>query len=234
MNFLKILIIILTVAIVVLILAYFGGRKVYQHFTIVNDNNLGYSTNNDPYDEPFVLRRLLTPEQCDEIISKADGNLVDSEVVGGKLENVRNSRQTWISKNDPLIRPLFDKISEMFNIPVVNAEDLQVVRYQPNQYYNEHHDSCCDASVECQDFIKRGGQRILTVLIYLNNDFTGGNTYFKNLDLKIKPEPGDAVVFFPLAKGSNKCHPKALHAGMPVDSGEKWVANLWFREREFV
>jgi prolyl 4-hydroxylase len=69
--------------------------------------------------------------------------------------------------------------------------------------------------------------------IYLNDNFTGGHTYFKNLDLKLKPNIGDAVVFFPLADNSNKCHPYALHAGMPIETGEKWIANLWFREGKF-
>ena len=128
-----------------------------------------------------------------------------------------------------MVKPLFEKISQMYKIPFENAEDLQVIRYLPSQYYKEHHDSCCDDNSQCQEFVRRGGQRTITVLIYLNNEFGDGNTYFKNLDLKLKPPTGDAIVFFPLAKDTDKCHPYALHAGLPVTSGEKWVANLWFR-----
>ena len=155
-------------------------------------------------------------------------------MVGGKIDNVRNSKQHWIVKNDELVKPIFERVSKMFNIPFENAEDLQVVRYLPNQYYREHHDSCCDNNKACTTFLSKGGQRILTVLIYLNDDFTDGHTYFKNLDMKLKVPSGDAIVFFPLAKNTSKCHPLALHAGMPVTSGEKWIANLWFREHKFV
>lgn len=195
---------------------------------------LDFADINDPYDRPFILKQLLTPQQIKQIMDYSRNKLVDSEVVGGKIKSIRNSQQTWIEKTNPLVKPLFEKVSNMFQIPVENAEALQVVRYRPNQYYNEHHDSCCDDNEHCKEFIKNGGQRKLTVLIYLNDAFEGGHTYFKNLDLKVKCTPGDAVVFYPLAKGTCKCHPLALHAGMPVEKGEKWVANLWFREREFI
>lgn len=196
-------------------------------------NELGYASDTDPYDKPFILEKFLTTDQCQRIVERADGKLIDSEVVGGKNKTVRNSKQYWIPKTDPLVRPMFEKVSKMFNIPFENAEDLQVVRYLPGQYFNEHHDACCDDNERCKDFVNRGGQRKLTILIYLNNEFDDGKTYFRNLDLKVKPPTGDAVVFYPLAKGTSKCHPYSLHAGMPVSRGAKWVANLWFRERPF-
>lgn len=231
MDWCKILIIAIVIASIAAVLYLFFGQKRISPFSSAHD--LGYANDMDPYETPFILKNFLTRDHCRQIIKYAKERLVDSEVVGGKMSYIRNSKQTWINKNHPLAKPLFEKASKMFNIPMENAEDLQVVRYQPNQYYKEHHDSCCDSSPQCVDFARKGGQRKLTVLAYLNDDFEDGSTYFKNLDLKIKPKPGDALVFFPLAKNSSKCHPKALHAGMPVKSGEKWIANLWFRERAF-
>ncbi|CAH6421636.1 Oxoglutarate/iron-dependent dioxygenase, partial [uncultured virus] len=107
------------------------------------------------------------------------------------------------------------------------------VRYEPGQYYKPHHDSCCEDIAKCREFAKVGGQRKLTVLVYLNDAFEGGSTEFPNLGFTAKPPPGDAIVFYPLANNTNRCHPLALHGGMPVTSGEKWVANLWFRESKF-
>jgi prolyl 4-hydroxylase len=126
------------------------------------------------------------------------------------------------------------RIANIVNLPLENAESLQVVRYEPDGYYKEHHDSCCDNTKICNDFIKRGGQRIKTVLIYLNDDFEEGSTYFPLLNKKYKPPKYSAIIFNPLAKNSNKCHPLALHAGLPVKSGIKYIANLWFREGKFV
>lgn len=209
------------------------NSKYVSKIDEIKNRYLKYAEYDDPYENPYILSNILTPEQCKMIIDKSKDILENSNVLSGYNSKIRNSKQTWLSKNDPLIKPIYEELSRMFNIPIENAEDLQVVRYRPNQYYNEHHDSCCDDNDACYNFVKRGGQRILTVLIYLNNDFTDGETYFPELNRKIKANIGDAIIFRPLAKDSNDCHPKALHAGLPVSSGEKWIANIWFRETEF-
>lgn len=230
MNYIIILIIFAILIISgILYICYTKKNRTHNN----NKSKLEYAHINDVFENPFILQHFITPKQCKDIIQYSSDKLIDSEVVGGKYENIRNSKQCWISKNDSLVKSMFDKISNMFNIPLENAEDLQVVRYLPNQYFNEHHDSCCDNNDKCHVFIKNGGQRKLTVLIYLNNEFEGGNTYFKNLNLKFKPPTGYAIIFFPLANGTNKCHPLALHAGMPVTKGVKWIANLWYRESKF-
>jgi prolyl 4-hydroxylase len=207
----------------------------YSNFTKIN-NNSGYCSINDPYTKPEIINNLLTSEQCNEIINYSKDKLFDSQVVSGRNSNIRNSRQFWIEKDNPLVKDLFHKLSQKYNIPVENAESLQVVNYKPNQYYKEHHDACCDDTQDCKTFIEQGnnsGNRILTILIYLNDEFIDGETYFKNLDLKMKAPIGSGIVFYPLGSNSNKCHPLALHAGLPISSGEKWVCNIWFREREF-
>jgi prolyl 4-hydroxylase len=71
------------------------------------------------------------------------------------------------------------------------------------------------------------------MLIYLNDDFTGGSTTFKNLDLDVKPEKFGGVLFRPLEDGGNRCHPLALHRGNPIESGVKYICNVWVREGKF-
>ena len=75
----------------------------------------------------------------------------------------------------------------MTNSPFENAEHLQVVKYDQNGYYNEHYDSVTNNTYESQKFLKQGGHRIITMLIYLNDDFTEGSTRFVTLDQNIKP-----------------------------------------------
>lgn len=225
---------IVLIMIFILVIMMFVKRNFIEGMNNVNGVNiLGYTQMEDPYQNPYLIRNLLTKDECNKIIKHSSNLLVESHVVSGKDMSVRNSQQTWIKKDDVLIKEIIDRIIKIVNKPIDNAEDLQVVRYWPGQYYNEHHDSCCDDNEHCKEFIKRGGQRALTVLIYLNDGFTDGETYFKNLNLKVKPAIGDAVVFYPLGTDTDKCHPKALHAGLPVKSGEKWIANLWFREHVF-
>ena len=71
------------------------------------------------------------------------------------------------------------------------------------------------------------------MLIYLNDEFTGGATNFVKLNKVIKPPKYGAVMFRPLEKNSNKCHPLALHKGTKVESGIKYVCNVWIREGKY-
>ena len=213
----------LLIIFILCIFKYYSYSKILQ-----------YSSTNDSWIYPEIIENILEPEDCKKIIDHVKNRLKDSEILSGKNYSIRKSQQAWIKKNNNLVKKLFDYISNKFGIPLENAEDLQIVRYLPGNYYNPHHDSCCEVNENCYDFIKRGGQRILTVLIYLNNEFTDGETFFPKLNKKFKPKTGDGLIFYPVAKNTNKCHPLALHAGLPVTSGEKYVCNLWFRENKFI
>ena len=80
-----------------------------------------------------------------------------------------------------------------------------------------------------------GGQRLVTVLAYLNDVQEGGGTEFPEMGVTINAKKGNVAVFhntLPLTPTTNhsKVHPRSLHGGMPVIKGEKWMVNLWFRE----
>ena len=235
MDIVIIILIIIIIIIIIGVIIWFKTNKPNKKVIIVKENDVqGFANVDDEYIKPYIIKNFISRDKCKEIISYANSRLTDSKVVGGVDKAIRNSKQYWIPKSNPIAQSIFLAASQYFNIPVKNAEDLQVVRYQPGQYYNQHHDACCTNDEKCRDFVKRGGQRKLTILIYLNSEFSDGETSFPNLKYKIKPEPGDAIVFHPLEKNSSKCHPLALHAGLPVSNGEKWIANIWFRENEFI
>ena len=71
---------------------------------------------------------------------------------------------------------------------------------------------------------------MITALIYLNDVEDGGATYFPELNISINPKKGNVLVFHNTISETTNINPRSLHAGMPVSSGEKWAANLWFRE----
>jgi len=79
--------------------------------------------------------------------------------------------------------------------------------------------------------LKRGGQRVATLVMYLNEPARGGGTTFPDVGLEVAPVRGNAVFF-----SYDRAHPstRTLHGGAPVIEGEKWVATKWLREREFV
>lgn len=226
-KYILVLVLVILIVIIIVIKPYHNNEP----FTTCE-----YALKTDPYEEPYIINNIITEDEAKYIIYNASSKFDDSSILGQIVDhNIRKSKTAWLHKNDDtVILTIMLRIANIVNLPLENAESLQVVRYEPNGYYKEHHDSCCDNTEICNDFIKRGGQRIKTVLIYLNDDFEEGSTYFPLLGKKYKPPKYSAIIFNPLAKNSNKCHPYALHAGLPVKSGVKYIANLWFREGKFV
>lgn len=118
-------------------------------------------------------------------------------------------------------------ISRLAGVPDPQGEFLSVMRYRPGEQYRPHF----DAIPPGPDF-DRNGQRIKTALLYLNDDYEGGETAFLANDLKVRGAPGDVLVFSNVA-ADGRGDPASRHAGLPVISGEKWLASKWFRDRTF-
>lgn len=127
----------------------------------------------------------------------------------------------WVAEN-PAIHALNRRIAKAAGSAVENGEPLQVLRYRPGQEFKPHRD--------CTD--DRENQRILTMLVYLNEDYTGGETLFLKSGLKVRGKTGDALLF---RNASDDGTPDmdSLHAGLPVLSGEKLIASRWIRQKPF-
>ena len=82
-----------------------------------------------------------------------------------------------------------------------------------------------------QTHIGNWGQRVATLILYLNEPEEGGETIFPELNLKIRPVKGHAVYFSYFHRG--QVDPKTLHGGAPVIKGEKWIATRWVREKPY-
>jgi prolyl 4-hydroxylase len=106
----------------------------------------------------------------------------------------------------------------------------QVCRYTTSQTYKYHFDGKEDGTLDAKQFFQNGGQRLITVLIYLNTVDRGGHTHFKHMDLSIPPEQGSALVFFP-AYSDGKLDTRMLHCAKPaIDT--KWVSQIWIRQNK--
>lgn len=194
----------------------------------------GYTHRDDAWNAPRTISNVLTPDECTYLMKKADPLFTRSTVVGVSGPDAsRTSETAWIPKTDPVAQKILQRACELAEKPFENCEDLQVVRYGPGAFYRQHHDSCCDDTDGCSTFEQEGGQRVITLLVYLNSDFTDGETHFPELDMKMKADPGSAIAFWPLGANDDRCHPKALHAGLPPSTGTKYVCNAWVRENKF-
>ncbi|WP_052481154.1 prolyl hydroxylase family protein [Gilvimarinus agarilyticus] len=112
-----------------------------------------------------------------------------------------------------------------------NAESLQMIHYGPAQEYAAHFDAWDPATERGERCMAKGGQRLVTCLLYLNDVGAGGATGFPELGLEVPAKRGRMLVFYNCYPGTNVRQPKSLHGGLPVLRGEKLACNFWFRER---
>jgi prolyl 4-hydroxylase len=183
-----------------------------------------------------VLGGFLADEECDQLRALADTRLARSETVvnetgGSEVNSARTSDGMFFSRaENALCARIEQRIAALLNWPVENGEGLQVLRYLPGAEYKAHHDYFDPAQPGATTILARGGQRVGTLVMYLNTPERGGATTFPDAGLEVAPIKGNAVFFsYPLPDAATL----TLHSGAPVLAGEKWVATKWLRQGTF-
>lgn len=183
-----------------------------------------------------VFGNMLTDDECDELVALSRARLARSETVvtstGSSEVNVaRTSDGMFFGRAENDLCARFEaRISALLNWPIENGEGLQILRYRPGAEYKPHYDYFDPSHAGTPNILKRGGQRVGTLVTYLNTPKLGGGTTFPDVHLEIAPVKGNAVFF-----SYDRPHPmtRTLHGGAPVVEGEKWVATKWMREGRF-
>ena len=183
-----------------------------------------------------VFGNLLAEEECNAMIAMAKPRMQRSQTVnnasgGEEVHADRTSDGMFFQRGEnELARKIEERIARLLNWPVENGEGLQVLHYSPGAEYKPHHDYFAPNEPGTPTILKRGGQRVGTLVMYLNEPARGGGTTFPDVGLQIVPRRGNAVFF-----SYDRPDPatKTLHGGAPVLEGEKWIATKWLREREF-
>ena len=123
-------------------------------------------------------------------------------------------------------------VSNITCLPVENQEYLNIVRYSEGGHYVPHYDFFLKGGEGYDLDIAKGGQRVSSVLFYLNDSYEGGVTQFPKLDnFEIAPRKGRAVYWNNFR--DNKPIEKSLHCSLPVEKGFKWIGIVWVREGEY-
>jgi prolyl 4-hydroxylase len=185
-----------------------------------------------------VFGDFLSGEECDALVAAARPRMSRSRTVvnatgGEEVHADRTSDGMFFQRGESeVVRRIEARIARLLNWPVENGEGLQVLHYRPGAEYKPHYDYFDPAQPGTSTILKRGGQRVGTLLMYLNDPEKGGGTIFPDAGgLEVAPKRGNAVFF-----SYDRAHPstKSLHGGTPVVAGEKWVATKWLREGEFI
>lgn len=183
-----------------------------------------------------VFGGLLSDAECDGLVALARPRVTRSETVqidtgSSEVNTARTSSGMFFGREEnPLCATIEARIARLLNWPLENGEGLQVLHYQPGAEYRPHHDYFDPAKAGTASILRRGGQRVGTLIMYLNTPDKGGSTSFPEVALEVAPIKGHAVFF-----NYERPHPatRTLHGGAPVIAGEKWVATKWLRERRF-
>lgn len=135
--------------------------------------------------------------------------------------------------NDNLAMACVERVIAKFaGVKLAFAEPIVVLRYEPGQFYQWHYDAIHAYTAEIEAELARFGQRSKTAILYLNDDFDGGETEFKAPYIQVKPETA-AILVFDNTDQAGKPIPSSLHRGCEVTAGQKWVCTQWFRDKPF-
>lgn len=181
-----------------------------------------------------VFGGLLSDAECQELIEQARPRLRRSRTLNlqtgiDEAHVARTSEGTMFARGESaLCRRIEDRIAALLDWPLDHGEGLQVLRYGPGAEYRPHYDYFDPSQPGTAGTLVRGGQRVATVVIYLNTPARGGATVFPDAGFEAGAVRGNAVFF-----SYDRPHPmtRTLHAGAPVLEGEKWIATKWLRER---
>ena len=172
-----------------------------------------------------IIRSLLSPDECEYLITRARPLLKPSFVDDGKTgigrpDPIRTSHGAAFvpHEEDLVVQAINRRIAAATGTDVRNAEALYVMRYEPGQQYRPHLDALPGLA----------NQREWTAITYLNEGFEGGATSFPELDLSLRPDPGN-LLLFRNSDADQQPDLRMRHAGEPVTSGEKWIATRWIR-----
>ncbi len=181
------------------------------------------------------FRGLISDKECSELIAIGGSNAEPSEVVdsvSGVFHQTPGRRSMVASPaadSYPIIEEVRHRIACFVGIAEEHQEPLQILHYTPGGAYDIHYDSFLEGAPQ----LKNGGNRVLTVLLYLNDVEEGGWTQFPHIMTNIVPSVGTGILFRN-TDAQNLQLKESLHAGLPVFEGEKWIVSVWIRERAYL
>jgi len=179
---------------------------------------------------------FLSTAECDSLMVFCESQKMDQSSVlsyGTKSDtsvdmDSRKSRTKWLpNEQHPVAIKMAKFAAELSGKPLENQEMLQVVKYDEGGKFNPHFDACDIEDPEYKKRVNHGaGQRLATLLVYLNDRYEGGETDFVEIGYRVKPQKGKALFFWD-TDDKEEIIPWSKHMGCEVRGGNKWIATKW-------
>lgn len=181
---------------------------------------------------------MIRVELCRFFISLAPGRLEPAKVYDPVsrhdivVAHRNNTQASFSLQNVEFAHALLQaRMAAACGVPMQHMEGPSVLHYAPGEQIANHYDFVDPQSVaDYPAEIARNGQRMITFLIYLNDDYAGGETDFPRLGIRFKGRAGDGI-YFVNSLADHSPDLRMLHAGLPPASGEKWLITQFVRSR---
>lgn len=183
--------------------------------------------------EIWAVAEFLSPAECDRLIGLVDAGAKPSGLLtDGYGTGWRTSYSGDVDPTDPFVMMIERRIDDLLGIPHEWGETIQGQRYEPGQEFREHMDWFWTKAKYWKQEARRGGQRAVTAMAYLNDVEAGGSTEFVKLGIAIPPQRGALIVWNNAGRDGSLNH-ATMHAGRPVEAGVKYVITKWYRSRKW-
>jgi prolyl 4-hydroxylase len=190
-------------------------------------------------DDPAIGRckDLLHPAVCEQIILDARpalerAGVTTSSTGAFSVDAARTNSSAQVAFfAQPIALALAKRrIAQTVNASGLHLERTNVLCYRPGEAFAPHWDYLDPAASGFARELADQGQRTATCLIGLSDSYTGGETDFPTLGLRLRLTAGDALLFSNVDR-VGRPDARTLHAGLPPATGEKWVVSQWVRSR---
>ena len=183
----------------------------------------------------YYVDDFTTDEECDAMIDKSEPLMRRARVSGiqdGRVSSGRTNSVAWMAAaGDDVFEQVEDKVCDLIGCRAECTESFQVIHYEEGQEYKPHLDAYDTSSPHGQNNCKRGGNRLVTTLLYLSDVEAGGSTGFVKLGVQVEAKKRRIAVFYNCLPGqAADVNPQTMHCGSPVEAGIKWAANKWIRQ----
>ena len=183
-----------------------------------------------------IVENFISPEICDWLIERAKPKLERAIVFdaekGTRVDPGRSNSAHHFTlwEKDLVFLLVQNRIALVTERTLSDMEVPAILHYAVGEEFLPHVDFVSTEMPSYAEQVAAMGQRVVTFLVYLNDDYEGGETEFPLLDWRHKGRKGDAMFFWSVEPDGAPDR-RTVHAGLPTTRGEKWIFSQWIRAR---
>ena len=181
-----------------------------------------------------LARGFAPPGFSEWLIDHTRNRLEQAQANDVSGDSIRTARTAAFGpqQRDLVLAIMQQRAGRMSGARIELHEPPNVISYEPGQEYRLHVDYIDPSIPEFQAELQQLGQRSVTIVTYLNDDFDGAETSFPDAGLKFRGNIGDALIWSNLMPdGTPDVNSK--HLALPPTRGRKWVLSQWIRTKPY-